>query len=150
MDIAKLVTFGRGGDTVHLGKNHTITGYGSPENPHAATPSDERLFPDGTPVIDKRQAIETPEGLRWVFEGPMVNVDLPDDEVDMCPEPSPFFAGAVAENQFGTLLAIHHATKRDGKAGALDSVSIREYIQGWCEHGARIGEYRNGAIVWLD
>lgn len=52
---AKLVTFGRGGDTVYLGGGCTCTGYGKPDNPHAAKPDDGPDgydFPDGCPAID--------------------------------------------------------------------------------------------------
>jgi hypothetical protein len=84
-DIAKLVTFGRGGDTVYFGAGCTSSGYGSPDRPHAAESRDGLIFPDGCPVIDKRAAVDTPEGYHYVFSGPMVNVDLPDGHIDACP-----------------------------------------------------------------
>jgi hypothetical protein len=149
--IAKLVVFGGGGDTVHCGAGVTITGYGRPDNPHAACVKDDRIIPDGTPAIDIRAAIETDGGYSWVFEGPMVDVDLADGQVDQCPEPSEIFAEAVAGNPFGRLLAIQEAQRaRKVRAGSLDSVSIAEYVAGWRKHGARIGEYRAGSIVWTE
>jgi hypothetical protein len=147
--IAKLVCFGAGGDSVEYGGGCHGSGYGSPERPHAAQIGDDLEIPDGTYAIDKRAAVETPEGYSWVFKGPMVNVDLPDGEVDRCPKPDPLFAAAVSGNEYGSLLAVHQATKRQ-RAGALDSVSIAEYVQGWREHGARIGRYQNSQIVWED
>jgi hypothetical protein len=87
-------------------------------------------------------------GFNWAFSGPMVNVDLKDGEIDACPELSEIFASAVSNNQFGTMLAVHKATKVKQKRGALDKVSIKEYVDGWRDHGARIGRYRGGNIIW--
>lgn len=146
---AKLVTFGRGGDTVYYSRNCHSTGYGNPDNPHAADPANHDI-PDGTPVIDKRPAVETTEGFRWVVRGPMVDVDLEDGAVDRLPEPSPVMQAAMSGNSYGALLTIHAAHKiiRKDEPGPLDSVSIREYIEGWRKVGARIGAYQNGMIVW--
>lgn len=147
---AKLVTFGEGGDTVYYGRGCTGTGYGNPENPHAARPSADCIIPDGTPAIDKRPAIATDDGYRWVFRGPMVNVDLDDGGYDPCPQPSALFAGAMAEGggSYGTMLALQACSRANSEPrGPLDSVSIREYVDGWRDHGARIGHYENGQIV---
>lgn len=147
--IAKLVCFGRGGDSVEYGGGCHGSGYGSPENPHAAAPSETCIIPDGTYAIDKREAVDTPEGYSWVFKGPMCNPDIPDGECDECPVPSALFAGAVADNEFGQLLTIQTAQKAAGhKRTGLDMVSVAEYVAGWREHGARIGRYQNNVIVW--
>lgn len=149
--IAKLVCFGRGGDQV-IGSDFICSGYGSPDNPHAARSDGSTTFPDGTYAIDKRAAVETPEGFSWVFTGPMCDPDLPDDACDHCPVPSELFASAVTadpSNQYGKLLALHSAQNATGRQrGALDHVSVAEYVRGWREHGARIGQYRDGVIVW--
>lgn len=146
-----LVTFGRGGDTAYCARgkwgSSKITGYGRPDNPHAGEPNERHPIADGTPALDLLPALETDEGWNWAFRGPMVDVDLPDGEVDRCPEPSPVFAAAVSGNQFGTLLAVHAATKGK-RAGALDSVSRSEYIAEWVKRGARLGHYVGGKIVW--
>jgi hypothetical protein len=146
---AKLVCFGRGGDSVEYGGGCHGSGYGTPESPHAAAPSATCIIPDGTYAVDKRPALETAEGYSWVFKGPMCNPDIPDGECDPCPVPSDLFASAVAENEYGQLLTLNAAQKAAGhKRSGLDSVSIAEYVQGWREHGARIGQYVNGQIVW--
>lgn len=143
--VAKLVTFGRGGDTVYLGKGSTISGYGKPENPHAAK---GETIPDGTPVIDTRAATETTEGIAWVFKGPMVDPDLPDGACDSCPQPSEVLAGGLTGG-FRNMAALHMLSRaKKEKRGPLDHVSVSEYVQGWREHGARIGSYQNGVIVW--
>lgn len=150
---AKLVCFGRGGDSVHYGGGCTGSGYGSPESPHAAKLGDPETFPDGTPVIDKRPAIETKDGFNWVFRGPMCDPDIADGDVSPCPVPSAVFAGAMAEsgNEYGSLLALQASHGFEQKQpGPLDTVSVAEYVRGWREHGARIGEYKNGQIVWTD
>jgi len=46
----KLVEFGRGGDVVHYNRGSRCSGYGTPENPHAAK---NEIIPDGTIAIDK-------------------------------------------------------------------------------------------------
>lgn len=149
--IAKLVCFGDGGDTVECGNRCHISGYGSPERPHAAEPKGDLIIPDGTPVIDKRPAVATEEGFSWVFRGPMVDVDLADGDCDACPQPSPIFAGAILEsgNGFAPLLAQHAVSRARGEArSGLDHVSTREYVEGWRNVGAHIGHYQGGAIVW--
>ena len=154
MKTAKLVTFGRGGDTVEYGRHCRSTGYGTPESPHTANP--ERCdIPDGCPVIDKRPAIETPEGYSWVFRGPMVDVDLAPNCVDQCPDLSDnIMVRAMAEepsNGFGQLATLHQAHKAKAKTpGPLDSVDIATFIAGWRDRGARIGHYEHGKIVWDD
>lgn len=158
---AKLVTFGQGGDTVHLaGEKHpaetgfnvthaTIEGYGSPERPHAANPA-ECNIPDGTPAVDLREAVKTKEGFDWVFKGPLVDVDIPEGDAKplTLQETDGPIAAALAANSatFGALLAFQ-ATKGKER-GPLDSVSVAEYIDGWKRHGARIGHYEKGRIVW--
>lgn len=145
---AKLVCFGRGGDSVEYGNGCRGSGYGTPERPHASAGC---IIPDGTPAIDKRPAIETDEGFNWVFKGPMCNPDLVDDEVTECPEPSGALVAGVSGNQYGALLTLQHAHKAVSRTpGPLDFVSIRQYVEGWRRVGARIGHYENGVIVWHD
>lgn len=157
MSTIKLVTFGRGGDTAYCASESfcgttsrsTIKGYGRPDRPHAGESCERHPIADGTPALDLLPAIETDAGFRWAISGPMVNVDLPDGDIERCPAPDPLFAAAVAGNEFGSLLAVHAATK-SARAGALDSVSIAEYVREWVKLGARLGEYRGGRIVWRD
>lgn len=147
--VARFVTFANGGDVVYYDCSSRCSGYGTPERPHAADPAKENI-PDGTIALDKRPALETPEGYKLVFRGPMVNPDIPDDApFQECPVPSEIFAGAMASsgNSFGTLLSLQ-ATKKPGTAGALDYVSISEYCRLWCAVGARIGRYVGGVIQW--
>lgn len=147
-DRIKLVTFGRNGDTAYCARDQwgksTITGYGSPDRPHAG---EGKGIADGTPALNLRPALETAEGISWVFKGPMVDVDLAEDAIEKCPEPSALLAGALAGNQYGTLLAIHQTTKKE-RAGSLDYVSMSEYIREWVSRGAVLGYYQNDRIVW--
>lgn len=144
-DVVKLVCFGQGGDTLHYADGGTCSGYESPDRPHAAAGKD---IPDGTPAIDKRAAIDTEEGFRWVFRGPMVNPAIPDGETERCPDPSPVMVAGLS-GAFVGLVADHMASRHKGEPrGPLDYVSVAEYVRGWREHGARIGAYRGGAIVW--
>lgn len=141
----RLVKFGAGRDTVFDDDGSTISGYGSPERPHAAEGKD---IPDGTPVLDVRAATETPEGFAWVFRGPMVDVKLPDGSYEPCPQPSEVMLGGL-EGSFGAVAAMQVVSraKREPR-GPLDFVSVSEYVQGWREHGARVGKYVGGVIVW--
>jgi len=166
---AKLLHFGRGGHTLHYMEqgysNCHCQGYESPESFVKAYhwwshPKDQLSyhfagyqFPvDGIPVVDVRAAVETPEGYSWVFKGPLVDVELADGECDCMPQPDPLFAGAVAGNQFGTLLAHHVVTKATQRRGSLDGVSVSEYVSGWRDHGARVGRLyvdgNNARIEW--
>lgn len=137
----KFVKFGNGGDVVYYSANCTSSGYGTPERPHAA-----KDIPDGVPALDIRPALETDAGYSWVFKGPMLNPDLPDNAVDRCPQPSAFFAAGLHES-FQTLLLIHESTAKE-TAGALDCVSISEFVAGWVKLGAKFGHYKNGFPVW--
>jgi len=141
---AKLVTFGKGGDTVYYSRHCTGHGYGSPEHPHAADNANHDI-PDGCPALDTRPATDTDAGWRWAIKGPMVDVDL-ESGIDRCPTPSPIMAMAMADNEYGSLLALQKVST--AKAGPLDSVPIAVFIEGWREHGARVGAYKDGQIVW--
>jgi hypothetical protein len=143
---AKLVTFGKGGDTVYWGGHSTTSGYGNPDRPHAAAGED---IPDGTPALDTRPATDTDAGVSWVFKGPMVDPDLADGEGEECPEPSPVMAAGLSGSFLG-LLAVQITERAKGRkrAGPLDYVSVSEYVAGWRDHGARVGRYEGGAIVW--
>lgn len=144
--VAKLVKFGRGGDTVYYGQGRTSSGYGNPDKPHAASGED---IPDGTPAIDTREATETEAGYKWVFKGPMLNPDIADGERDECPEPSLTMVGGL-QGAYLSSAALALAHKRSGskEPGPLDFVGVREYVDGWRRHGARIGQYQGGRIVW--
>ena len=151
METAKLVTFGRGGDTVYYSANSRCEGHGSPEQPHAARCDDGRTIPDGCPVIDMLPAVQTAEGVRWVIRGPMVNVDLPDGEISRCPQPSDLLASALvaAGGELGVLLVLQAGQRANGQQpGPLDSVSVDDYVRGWRAVGARIGRYLGDQIVW--
>jgi hypothetical protein len=153
---AALVTFGKGGDTVYFtsvrnphGKSQTSrSGYGSPENPHAADLEEHDDIPDGTPCIDKVPAIDHGDGVRMALKGPMVDVDLEPGALNECPAPSAWMIEAL-QGSFKTL-ALGQAFAKATKAeyGPLDSVDVRTYIELWREAGARIGSVQNQRFVW--
>ncbi len=140
----KLVKFGNGGSTVYYSRHHTCSGYDRPET---WKPGSD-IVPDGCPVVDVRAAVETPSGYRWVFNGPMVDVDL-ESGIDRCPQPSALMATAMISggSEFGQLMLLQ-AVSDPSEAGPLDSVDIATYLDGWREHGARTGQVLDGAIVW--
>jgi hypothetical protein len=158
-----LVAFGAGGHTVYFHRfGHTTSrqsGYDNPgtffalrhwwaDPPDVLTCLHDPAAYQGVPVIDMRAAVTSPAGMHMAISGPMVDVDLTDDEVDACASPSPIFAAAVAGNAFGTLLQLQKATRATAKHGALDSVSVPEYVRLWREAGARIGNIVGAAIEW--
>ena len=60
-------------------------------------------------------------------------------------------AAAAANGTFAFLIALQMVAKHGVTTrGPLDHVSIAEYALGWKEHGARIGHYEAGKIVWHD
>lgn len=150
---AKLVTFGAGGDTVYYSRGSYSQGYGTPERPHAADPAKKNI-PDGTPVVDTTAAVNTKEGFAWALKGPLVDVDLAEGACNPLElDKDSFVAGASAATNktFAFLLALQMTAKHGiPKRGPLDYVSIAEYAHSWKEHGARIGHYEAGKIVWHD
>ena len=143
--VVKLVVFSPAGDRTYSTEGETSKGYGTPEKPHAAAGKD---IPDGTPVIDNRAAIDTDKGFGWVFAGPMVDVNIPWGAVSKCPAPTPEMATGL-QGAFATLAGLHLAARQEkASAGPLDMVSVEEYVNGWRDHGARIGRYQGGNIEW--
>lgn len=164
----KLVKFGAEGHSVEYGRYEwgsghyatcTGSGYETPESFFAVSRWPYHDFADrqdpeqfeGVPYIDVRAAVETSAGIHMSISGPMVNVDLQDDEVARCPEPSRVLAGALMTdpgNTYGGLLAIQESQRSQGaKYGALDSVSTRVYMELWKAAGATVGYIRNGEFV---
>ncbi len=176
-EIARLIKFTVTGHTLHSSyvpanpgditySNCRCNGYESPESfvkPYhwwadakdvTRTHYGKYVIPsEGVPVVDIRQAIETKDGYSWVFQGPLLDCDLPDGEVDSLCEPSEPF-GSIVDANFGGLLTLQRVTRITQKRGALDSVSVSEYVQGWKEHGARIGSFTLvdgiASIAWLN
>lgn len=140
---AKLVSFTDRGDAVEYGGGERGSGYGTPENPHASA---NCVIPDGTYAIDKRPALNTTEGIKFVFTGPMVNVDLPEGQHDLCPEPPEIMRNSLG-GVYGVLLKAQEHKK---DLGPLDQVSIKEYVDLWRAVGAKIGQYKNNVIIWED
>ncbi len=148
----KLITFSRRGHTIHF-HNGTCSGYAKPEDfcqpyhwwadpPDKAATHYDNYFTNGDviPVIDTTRAVETPDGFSWVFKGPIVNVDLEDDEVNPCPQPSNAMLAALLKTEHRVPLVLHMNQKKK-EPRALDQVSVKEYVRGWREHGARIGTF---------
>jgi hypothetical protein len=144
----KLVFFGNGTDVVYCTGGSILSGYGSPDSPHASAES----IPNGTVAIDKRAAVETDAGYRLAINGPMVGIDLGPDQIDRCPQPSALMSEAMSShgNEYGTLLALQNLSKAadPAKPGPMDKVSIPAYVELWRSVGARIGRYADNAIVW--
>jgi len=140
-DNAALVTFGLGGDTVHLKGGGTITGYGSPEKPHAGND-----VPDGTLALDKLPALAKDEGVRLAIGGPLVKVDLDPGTVDKLGKASSPMADFMMNdpgNGFGNILRLHNS-QVNSKYCALDHVATDIYIGLWRDIGAIVGQMQGG------
>jgi hypothetical protein len=147
--IGKLLAFGNGGHSIEFGGGCRLSGYDRPETFDGWDDA-----PDGCPVLDKRPAIDTDAGYRHVFQGPMVNVDLADDQVDECPKLDGNLmvtAMVGAGSEYGTLavLQMAHGSKPAGP-DPLDSVSTSVYMDGWVKLGARRGVVQNRQIIWSE
>lgn len=160
-EVPKLVSFNKRGHTVYFAKVRNTwgdstqreEGYDDPENFFAPqkwwahdymTQRDATAF-EGVPWINMREAVNTDAGFKMALNGPMVDVDLADDEINACPIPSDMLRIGTAGNQFGTLLAMQDVSRaKREKVGPLDSVSIAEYVRRWKEAGAEVGIIRNG------
>lgn len=160
-DPPALLKFTRSGYTLDFyrknGRAHQ-EGYDSPENffrpshwwAHDYTTTRDPAQLEGIPWLDIREAVETPEGRRWVFTGPLCDPKLADGQVDDLEVQGLTCAGLISGGgEFAALLtmqAAHKATDRK-KPGPLDSVSVAEYVRGWIAHGARGGIIRGGEFV---
>lgn len=166
--IPKLVTFGAGGSTVYYGRPPEVPGQGyqmgasqlqgyeKPETFFAVskwwahdylTATDPAQY-EGVPFVDMRAAVNQSAGFRMALHGPMVDVDLADEAVKECPQPSDLFASAMLTQggEFGSLLvmqAVAKATDRQAP-GPLDAVSVKEFLRRWKEAGAPVGYIESG------
>ncbi len=154
----KLIVFHRSGYTAHFSSGHHQTGYDTPESfflpskwwAHDWTTTRDAAQCEGVPWVDLRKAVESESGRKWVYVGPLVNVDLPIGEVDRLTGPDALMAVAFSQSsgEFATLLALHAVSRNKGEvAGPLDGVSILEYCDGWKNHGADIGFVNGGEFV---
>lgn len=146
----RLVSFGKGGFTVHYADGSLMRGYDGPESCQEVA-----RCKDGTVVIDKRPAVRTMAGVRWALAGPLVDVTLRPGQIDPCPNPRRTTIGtameADPENPYGPLLSLQAESRDAGLIpGPLDRVDIEEYVRGWRQHGARIGQVIGGEIRWED
>jgi hypothetical protein len=144
-DIPKLHKFAQYRDILYFTNKTQRSAYGTPEKPQA---SEGITIPDGTPALDIRAAIETDKGFAWVFAGPMLDPDIPDGQASLCPTPSACMLNGL-EGAFKTLATLQAAKPEAAAArGPLDMVGVAEYVEGWKKHGARVGAYAGGTIVW--
>lgn len=106
------------------------------------------VFPEGTPVLDKRPALRGPHGVNLSFRSPLLNLALADQEIERCPEPSEALAAGVS-GAFVTYLACQTAHRASGAKtpGPLDSISCAAYVAYWRAAGARVGRLREGGTV---
>lgn len=157
----KLLCIGKGGHTIHYPSRKegslnygpsTLSGYIT--NADEATRDSAKELAKGATIIDKIPAIDHGQGVRMAIRGPMVNVDLNDDQTDECPEPSEIMATAMMAdpgNQFGHLLALQKVHKMtSNEPGPLDHVSIAVYASMWKQAGARVGTWNGQTIEWED
>ena len=144
------IKFTQSGDHAWLDNGAQVRGYGSPEKPHASEPTATREIAEGCPVLDIREAVKTPEGFGWVYRGPMVNPRLAPGQIDRLGMPPAYMTTAMLDNMFGTLLAIHTTQTLDNPQipGSLDTVAVDVFVAGWRAHGARVGRWEAGHIVW--
>ena len=159
-----LITFGAGGHQVYyepLAQFGAMThqrssGYRSPDNIFVARPRLGESGPgtadyeakdfQGVPVIDMREAVKTQAGRHMAISGPMVQPGLKDQEVKTCPEPSSMLAGGLS-GSFAGLASLQKAQKVTGmQPGALDMVSVPEYIRMWRMAGGKIGVVEGDGI----
>lgn len=147
----KLISFGRGGHTIHYASQPTPHGSTKSTLSGYDTPESLKITPDleGVPVVDVRAAVDTPEGFKQVLSGPMVDVDLPPDghkplgEQERQAAASMMGPGGLS-GSFATLATL----AQDRTYGGLDYVGVGIYLALWQKAGARIGRVEGGHIVW--
>jgi hypothetical protein len=146
-----VIWFGLGGHVIEAINCH-LSGYERPESFEARVEKGdyEDYDLEGAFVINKREILQ--EKPHLCLKGPLVDCKIESDTyIDRCPEPSPIFAGAVKGNEFGTLLAMQqlgYGKEKPSDPGPLDSVSPKAYAEWWKKHGASVGKFIGGKIVW--
>jgi len=105
------------------------------------------LLEDGGTVIDKWN-VDSETFTHLVISGPMVAVELPDDEVDACPEIPDYMLGPGGLKGSFWLFAANKKANR--KWSGLDRVSLKTYTDMWRDAGARIGKRDGDVIRWED
>lgn len=157
----RLVSFGRGGHTVHFASVRTsgfssskaqLQGYDSPESLEFAI-SQGKYADDGdlegARVVDVRDAVGTAEGFRQVVSGPMVDVDLPDDGHNgFSDDDRKAAAGMVGPGGLSGAFATMAVLAQDRTYGGLDYVGVGTYLDLWRKAGARTGRIEGGRIIW--
>lgn len=124
-----ILEFGLGGHSEEYAPTKTggatctgrLSGY---DRPHNWEPNANTDYPDGTPVLDKREALEENTGL--VFRSPIVSHR---DEPFTLPNDVPL----PGEND---------------EPGPLDYVRVPRFVAWWAKHGAKVGRIENRKIVW--
>jgi hypothetical protein len=157
---AAVIGFGLGGHSIEYhaqrGSKTSMSGYETPEtflerlNAGTAYHWD---YTQGAWVVDKRALLKhshNPVGL--VLRAPLLDPDLPAGTMERLEPVDPIFAGAVQNNEYGSMLEAQALCEASfpNEPGPLDYVSIDRYLEYWRLAGARIGQLVDGQILWED
>ena len=128
-EICALIEFSKTGCKEHYKPEGDRTssgreGYAKPEN---WTPSKDKEYPDGTPVLDMRPAIER-GGTSVSIKAPLFKLNDPYKD-------DPF--SARAEKLLNARGGYNYA-----KCG------LEEHLAYWTRNGARLGHLKDGRIMW--
>ena len=146
---AVLMFFGLGGHHVsfkvsgggQFDVNYTLSGYYKPDNFKINDNEKARNYEDCL-VINKRNVLKNNPML--AISAPMMNVNLKDDDIDPCPNPSALMVWGL-EGQFKTLANLKRSNK---EYTGLDSISPKAYFEFWKSKGCQTGIIKNGQIIW--
>lgn len=104
---------------------------------------------DGSPVVDLRPLDDLPNRVRLAWDAPMCDPNITDDSVDRWQGSDDMgFAPMIAGNYFGARGALAAMTTTTDTPGPYDHVSPWRLARYWSEHGARIGRFENGKVIW--
>lgn len=137
----KLIERGLGGISAQFDKYSNLSSYY--KNLEIFIKDHLNEIDDKTVILDKTAALENnEEAIRYVINGPMVDVSLPEDEVSPAPE-IPDYMVEMLQGSFKSI-----AVNQKTNPGSLDMVSLKTHVDSWVKLGARVGKVVDGKIIW--
>ena len=146
-DTVALVWSGFGGTTAELmprnGCRGNVSGFVCDTDRALSSMAGRYSVPAGTPVIDKRPAIDS-KGAAVSLKAPLLDIERPSAFSLKGAEPMALAMMSDPGNGYGSILA-------GALVGAvnLDSVGLSDYVAYWRTNGARVGVVTTeGTIDW--
>lgn len=140
MKTFKLIEVALGGISASNSRSSSLSSYSRDIDDFIKSHKEEC---EGAIVLDKVDALNNnKEAVKYVINGPMVNVDLGPGEKQLAPEIPEYMMAALQ----GGFQAIAQNEKIN--PGSLDYVDMQTHIKNWVNLGAKVGQVKNGKVEW--